>query len=275
VRGRALTSWGNGAFFRAPHSSAATSETGHEAYLPAPQCSSRAHARLPRPHGDARWSQSPPESSSEGARAPRRFDLQEVVTDRRAPLPTWLSAVRARCEQGGVRRLIHVNPHGFSRDRRLRKRPDFVRVQAASHRVSTRHYVLLVAAQPASAERPKPARARLGIVVTRKVGNAVARNRIKRVCRECFRMWPDLLPDGVDLVVIARQGADLLGLSDARAEWAGAARQLRRRAEEALAQGRSMPHVSARPTTDPPASGRTDSRTGAPPRGRTEPKPRE
>jgi ribonuclease P protein component len=141
--------------------------------------------------------------------------------------------------------------------------------------------VLLVAARPAQSAGPAsvtvPERARIGIVVTRKVGNAVARNRIKRVCRECFRQWPDLLPDGVDLVVIARQGADRLGLSEARAEWAGAARQLRRRAEEALAQGRSMPHVSARPppAAQPESTGaKADSKRGAPPPRRTEPKPR-
>ena len=60
---------------------------------------------------------------------------------------------------------------------------------------------------------------RVGFVVTRKVGNAVQRNRIKRVCRECFRTWPDLVPDGIDLVVIARSRADELGLADVRAEW--------------------------------------------------------
>lgn len=136
-------------------------------------------------------------------------------------------------------------PFDFGRDRRLRKRADFLRVQDLARRVSTRHYVLLIAPQPRAMEAPE--RARLGIVVTRKLGNAVVRNRIKRVCRECFRLWPDLLPDGVDLVVIGRQGAESLTLSQAQAEWGEVSRLLRRRADEALALAARMPHVSGRP----------------------------
>jgi ribonuclease P protein component len=110
--------------------------------------------------------------------------------------------------------------------------------------VSTRHYVLLIAAQPDATRAPIAAR--LGIVVTRKLGNAVARNRIKRVCRECFRLWPTLLPAGIDLVVVARQGADRLGLPAVRAEWVEVSGKLRRTADEALAQAARMPHVSGR-----------------------------
>jgi ribonuclease P protein component len=49
--------------------------------------------------------------------------------------------------------------------------------------------------------------ARLGLAIGGKaVGNAVARNRVKRLVRECFRTWPTELP-AVDLVVTARSGA--------------------------------------------------------------------
>lgn len=77
--------------------------------------------------------------------------------------------------------------------------------------------------------------ARLGIVVTRKIGNAVQRNRIKRVCRECFRMWPDLVPEGIDLVVIARGGASELGLQAVRGEWERARPTLLKRCTAVLA----------------------------------------
>jgi ribonuclease P protein component len=138
-------------------------------------------------------------------------------------------------------------PRSFGPDRRVRKRSEFVHVQAASRRVTTTHFVLLVAAQA----KPQPGGAsRIGFIVTRKIGGAVARNRIKRVCRECFRLWPGLLPDGIDLVVVARQGAETMGLADVRAEWGGVAGLLRRRAEEALARKGDRPHVSgARPRT--------------------------
>ncbi len=45
---------------------------------------------------------------------------------------------------------------------------------------------------------------RLGLSVSRKVGNAVRRNRWKRVLREAFRLSRPQLPEGVDLVVIPR-----------------------------------------------------------------------
>ena len=93
-------------------------------------------------------------------------------------------------------------------ERRLRKHGEFVRAQRSGRRVGTRHFTLLVAAQP-----PPPRPARLGLVVARRVGSAVRRNRVKRLCRECFRALPELLPQGVDLVVIAREGAPELALA--------------------------------------------------------------
>jgi ribonuclease P protein component len=49
--------------------------------------------------------------------------------------------------------------------------------------------------------------ARLGLVVSRKVGNAVRRNRWKRRIREVFRLVQAELPTGLDLVVLPRGGA--------------------------------------------------------------------
>lgn len=48
---------------------------------------------------------------------------------------------------------------------------------------------------------------RLGITVTKKVANAVGRNRIKRVVRETFRRHRELLPEGIELVAIAKREA--------------------------------------------------------------------
>lgn len=49
---------------------------------------------------------------------------------------------------------------------------------------------------------------RLGVTVTRKVGGAVERNRIKRVFRDIFRRHRAELEPGLDLVVNARPGTD-------------------------------------------------------------------
>jgi ribonuclease P protein component len=52
-------------------------------------------------------------------------------------------------------------------------------------------------------------RARLGVGVSSRHGNAVKRNRVKRLCREAFRLSRMALPSGQDYMMIPRPGADL------------------------------------------------------------------
>jgi ribonuclease P protein component len=49
---------------------------------------------------------------------------------------------------------------------------------------------------------------RLGLSVGRKLGNAVCRNRLRRLCREAFRLTRHELPRGLDLILIPKEGAE-------------------------------------------------------------------
>jgi ribonuclease P protein component len=84
------------------------------------------------------------------------------------------------------------------------------------------------------ARRSDAGPARLGIVTTKRIGVAVVRNRIKRLCRETFRLAPKMLPNDIDLVVIAKEGAGTLGLRDVQAEWTRASAKLLAQCEKVL-----------------------------------------
>lgn len=55
---------------------------------------------------------------------------------------------------------------------------------------------------------------RLGIAVSKKVGNSVTRNRIKRLVREFFRHRKESLPDSKDIVIIAKRDVSLMKYQD-------------------------------------------------------------
>jgi ribonuclease P protein component len=74
-----------------------------------------------------------------------------------------------------------------------------------------------------------PARQRLGITASRRVGNAPQRNRAKRLLREAFRCVRSGLPAGLDLVVIVRHGLGARTLADVVAEWQSCQSRIERR----------------------------------------------
>jgi ribonuclease P protein component len=93
---------------------------------------------------------------------------------------------------------------GLSRSERLRKRSDFLHTQERGRRRSGRNLVVYSAIGTAS--RPRAA-SRLGLTVSKKVGNAVVRNRVKRRLRESYRRLRGERSAGADIVVIAKPTA--------------------------------------------------------------------
>jgi ribonuclease P protein component len=112
----------------------------------------------------------------------------------------------------------------FRRVDRLRSSKDFRRVSREGTRVASRSLVLLAAARPA---RLMPgSSSRLGITVSRRVGPAVVRNRLKRRLREWFRKSRTLIPPGNDFVVIMRPAAASIDSAGLAAELDAAVRRL-------------------------------------------------
>ncbi len=80
---------------------------------------------------------------------------------------------------------------------RLRRNEDFQRVRHAGHTVA--HPLLVLGHAPNTLPHN-----RYGIVTSRRLGNAVARNRAKRRIREAVRYWHPHISPGHDLIFIAR-----------------------------------------------------------------------
>lgn len=87
-------------------------------------------------------------------------------------------------------------PQALPRGRRLQLPGEFARVRAAGQRLVCGCLILNWLSDTGST--------RLGVVTSRKLGNAVERNRARRLLRECFRRHQMALNQSVNLVLIAR-----------------------------------------------------------------------
>lgn len=89
----------------------------------------------------------------------------------------------------------------------LRNRPDFLRA-AQARRHGTAGFLLQARRRGADETAEKPVR--VGYTCSKKIGNAVARNRAKRRLREVARkVMPGLARSGWDYVLVARPGATI------------------------------------------------------------------
>jgi len=119
----------------------------------------------------------------------------------------------------------------FPRDRRLLSKAQFDAVFRGGRKVVRPSLILFLLARDSAEQH-----SRIGLAVSRKVGNAVVRNLLRRRVKDIFRRnQPRFLPAS-DIVVIARPGADALSFDALAIEFLGAfahhvEREERRRAE--------------------------------------------
>lgn len=153
-------------------------ENSREAHVSTAQQEPQAHAWLSRTQEDPWWTRGPSSSSRQGPQA----DLGD------------------RCKEVTSRRSTRSSL-GYSKEMRLRQRAEYVVVQSDGIKLHGRH-LLAIARQRSRTNLA----GRLGLTVTKKVGNAVVRNRIKRLLREWLRVngW---VPTGWDMVLVAKDSA--------------------------------------------------------------------
>lgn len=89
----------------------------------------------------------------------------------------------------------------------LKKRRDFQIVYKTGKSVANRYLVMYK-------RKNDTDRNRLGISVSKKVGNSVIRHRVTRLIRESYRLNEEKFQQGYDLIVVARAGAKGIGYFD-------------------------------------------------------------
>ena len=125
-----------------------------------------------------------------------------------------------------------IAPRGRPKRGRLSRSAEFERVYRQGRSVGNRFLVLYAfprAADVATGDGP-----RLGLSVSRKVGGAVDRNRVKRLLREAFAREVERVPGDQDVVVVARPEAPDLA---EREGLEGIRRELGELIDRALAEG--------------------------------------
>jgi ribonuclease P protein component len=105
-------------------------------------------------------------------------------------------------------RFMHFKTGRFRRADRILCTRDFWRAVRSGKRRSSESFVVVIAPKTKSTVQEfSEKHRRLGVTVSKRVGNSVIRNRVKRCIREWFRHAREGLPKGSDIVVIARRTA--------------------------------------------------------------------
>ena len=82
----------------------------------------------------------------------------------------------------------------------LKKNEDFQKVYSSGKSFANKYLVMYVKDNDSD-------RNRIGISVSKKVGNSVVRHRLKRLILESYRLQEDIFNSGLDMVIIARSTA--------------------------------------------------------------------
>lgn len=108
----------------------------------------------------------------------------------------------------------------LTRQRRMRLWGEFQTVRTAGQSAAGRYLVIGTLEGSSSQDR------NFGLITSKKVGNAVTRNLIRRRLREIIRKWGDYLPPQQMVVTIARWRASEATLDELEQDWIKVAKRL-------------------------------------------------
>jgi ribonuclease P protein component len=94
---------------------------------------------------------------------------------------------------------MSMKPLGFPRQRRLLRAKEFASLHKSGRRSFTGHFIVYISPNRFSFSR-------LGVSINANAGNAVERNRLKRVLREIFRLNHDAISIPVDIHIAVKRG---------------------------------------------------------------------
>lgn len=118
---------------------------------------------------------------------------------------------------------------GVPASKRLRRPNDFLKVRNEGTRFLCGPFIF----QARDSSDVLGDRRRFGVIASRRVGNAVVRQRAKRIFREIFRHNESALPTGCDVVIVVRHGYARYAYADLQARFLKACDHLAKSKETA------------------------------------------
>ena len=172
----------------------------HEKNISAFETHPETPIRIPRAHENQGW----------------KSDIGPATSTRSEAIGSWWRGNPFRPAYRGLREFM-VRPVriGFKlpRSSRLQRASEFKLVRASGKSWSGTHLIL------AALNRENDFPSRVGIITTRRLGNAVVRNRIRRKIREIFRLNQHHVRQGYWVVTIARVSSGFASYQELERDW--------------------------------------------------------
>lgn len=108
-------------------------------------------------------------------------------------------------------RVVSSKVFRFKQEEKIRDPQDFKKVMRFGKKLPSKNFILFTKRNDKQVQR-------LGIVISKEVGKATYRNRVKRLVREFFRLNKHRMGGALDVVILVRKGCALNRYGETEAE---------------------------------------------------------